>query len=131
MCFVAVAVTALAQRKDETKNPFIGSWKFSKQSVVNDFQKVFNSLDYQTEYFTFAQDHTFSHQFIDKEGNLVKSMQGKWKSNGDKINIHYSGIDFTLTISYFFLDNDLVLGQNFSHVIFTKDNVDFVNTAMK
>lgn len=132
MCFVAVTVTALAQRKNETKNPIVGSWKFSNQSKVNDFQKVFDNKkkDYQTEYFIFSADHTFTHEFIDKDDKLVKTLKGKWKSAGDKIKIDYSEVDYTLSLDYFFIDKDLVLGQNFNHVIFTKGDVDY-NMAMK
>ncbi len=125
---IAISFTTIAKPKDD-KSPIIGSWKFSKQSISNEFQKVFRNTDYQTEYFTFAPNHTFSHQFVDKDGNIVKSLQGKWNSTGGKINILYSDIDYNLNMTYFFLDKDLVLGQNFSHVIFTKDNTD-VNTAM-
>ena len=133
MCLVAVFVTALAQRKNETKTPIIGSWKFSNQSKVNDFQKIFEnkqSLDYQTEYFTFEPNHTFKHEFISKDDKLIRTLKGKWKSVGNKIKIEYSDIDYALTLDYFFLDQDLVLGQNFNHVIFTKGDVDY-NMAMK
>lgn len=38
----------------------------------------------------------------------------------NKIKINYSKIDFDLSLTYFFIDNDLILGENFNHVIFTK-----------
>lgn len=131
MWFVAVFVTALAQRKDETKNPVIGSWKFSNQSFVNDFQPVLNyKRNYPCEYFTFESNHDFKHDFYDQKNNLVKTLTGKWKVNDGKIKIQYSEINFTLTVDYFFIGKDLVLGLNFNHVIFTKENTDY-NVAMK
>ncbi len=126
--------SAYAQKKKDENNPIIGSWKFSNQSAKNDFQKVFENgqnKDLKSEFFTFDPNHTFKHDFISKSGILLKSLKGKWKSIGDKIRIEYSDIDFSLSFSYFFLDKDLVLGQNFSHVIFTKDNIDFQNVAIK
>ena len=107
-----------------TKNPFIGTWKFTNQTAINDFQITFannKQSDIKFEYFTFESNHTFQHNFLNKNGDLVKSLSGKWKSTGEQININYSGIDFKLSVNYFFIDKDLVLGQNFSHVIFTKD----------
>jgi hypothetical protein len=133
MCFVAVTVTALAQRKNETKNPIVGSWKFSKQSKLNDFQKVFEDKqqrDYKTEYFTFESNHTFTHEFIDKDDKLIRTLKGKWKASGDKIKIVYSDVDYALSLDFFFIDKDLVLGQNFNHVIFTRGDTDY-NMAMK
>ena len=38
-----------------------------------------------------------------------------------KIKVTYTDLDFQLTLNYFFLDKDLVLGQNFNHVILSKD----------
>ena len=131
MCIVASAVTALAGKKNETKTPFIGTWKFSNQSALNDFQKVAqNKQDCQTEYFTFNTDHSFTQDFLDAKKNLIKTLKGKWKSNGDKINITYYDIDFNLNTTYFFIDKDLVLGQNFNHIIFTKEDADY-NVALK
>lgn len=131
MCFVAAVVTALAQRKNETKDPFIGTWKFSNKSAVNDFQKVFqDKRDYPSEYFTFESNHTFIHEFYDKKNNLVKALKGKWKSVNDKISISYTDIDFNLITTYFFIGKDLVLGQNFSHVIFSREAPDY-NVALK
>ena len=133
MFTVALSVTTLAQRKNETKNPIIGSWKFSNQSVINDFQKAFENKQYRdckTEYFTFAPNHSFKHNFIDKDGLPIKTLTGKWKSIGSKIKIDYTEIDFSFITSYFFLDQDLVLGQNFSHVIFTRDDLEY-NVALK
>lgn len=131
MCFVAITVTALAQRKNETKDPFIGTWKFSSKTVVNDFQKLFvHKRDYPIEYFTFEANHTFKHDFYDGKKNLVKTLNGKWKSVGDLIQIKYSTIEVELLTHYFFIDKDLVLGQNFSHVIFTRENTDY-NVVLK
>lgn len=133
LLLLTTAGSAIAKKNKEYRNPFIGSWKFTNQSIKNDFQQVLNNKQvlYTNEYFTFESNSSFKHEFVDKEGNLVKTLKGKWKSAGDKIKIEYSDIDFNLTISYFFLDKDLVLGQNFNHVIFTKNNIDFQNVAAK
>ena len=134
MIFVAIYVTTLAQRKDETKNQIVGTWKYVTQSDVNDFQKVKIDVpkqDYQTELFVFESNNHFKHEFIDAKGNIVKILKGKWKTTLDKIKISYTDIDYTLNLDYFFLDKDLVLGKNFSHVIFTMDNVSDKNIALK
>lgn len=125
--------SAIAKKDKRNKEPFVGSWKFTNQSIKNDFQEVFanKQLNCTDEYFTFKPDATFKHEFFDKKGNLLKSLKGKWKSLGDKIKIEYSDINFGLIISYFFLDNDLVLGQNFNHIIFTRNKADFQNLALK
>jgi hypothetical protein len=133
LLFLTMTGSAIAKHK-ATKDPFIGTWKFSNQTVINDFQKTFASTkesDIKTEYLTFESNHNFKHDFLDKYGNSVKSFSGKWKSEGEKINISYSGIDFKLSINYFFIDKDLVLGQNFSHVIFTRDATTIQNFASK
>lgn len=131
MCIVAVSVTALAQRKSETKNPIIGTWKFSNQTEVNDFQKI-NKYKrfYPTEYFTFEANHEFKHEFYDQKNNLAKTLKGKWKTQDDKINLIYTDINYDLSTSYFFIDKDLVLGKLLNHVIFTRDFSDY-NVVMK
>lgn len=124
-----LSISAIAQRKNETQKPFIGNWKFSNKSKNNDFQKVFDGstiINYKSEIFKFATNGTFKHDFIDTKGNTVRTLEGKWKSTGDKINIKYTEIDYELSLSYFFIDQDLVLGQNFNHVIFTKE-INFEN----
>lgn len=134
MCFVTTGVTALAVKKNDAQNPIVGSWKFSRQSNQNEFRKVMPNNaheDYKTEYFIFEGDNKFRHEFVNEKGAVVKVLKGKWKTNGDKVKIEYEDIDYNLTISYFFLDNDLVLGQNFNHVIFSKDNTDNQNYALK
>ena len=131
MWCVALFVTALAQRKDETKNPVIGTWKFSKQTTINEFQKLFKyKRTYPTELFTFESNHSFRHELLDTKNNIVKIFNGNWKSVHEKIVIDYDDIDFKLVTDYFFLGNDLVMGKNFSHVIFTKYEGD-ANFAMK
>ena len=109
----------------EANNPVTGAWKYSSQSAQNDFQLVLNMhvQNYSTEYFVFEANNKFRHEFINNNGVIVKSLTGKWKTIGDKIKIDYSGIHYSINVGYFFLDKDLVLGQNFNHVIFTKDNV--------
>ena len=68
--------------------------------------------------------------FFDHKNNLAKTLNGKWKVLDDKIKIEYSDINFICTVDYFFIGNDLVLGLNFNHVIFTKENIDY-NVTMK
>ena len=123
----------MAKKDKKIKDPFIGSWKFTNESIKNDFQEVFANKQHSCadEYFTFEPNSTFTHEFFDKKGNLIKSLKGKWKSLGDKIKIDYSDINFNLIIRFFFLDNDFVLGQNFHNIIFTKNNADFQNLALK
>ncbi len=131
ICFVLFNLTTWA-RKNEAANQIIGTWKFTSHTKVNEFQKVFsNESSYISEGFTFEPNHTFTHEFIGENGNLVKVLKGKWKFAGDKISIIYSDIDYSLTTTYFYIDKDLVLGQNFSHVILTKENTDFQNVASK
>ncbi len=131
MCIVAISVTALAQRKNETNYPFIGTWKFSSKTFVNEFQKsIFNKRNFPVEYFTFEKDHTFRHEFFDSNNHLGKTFTGKWKSSVDNIKISYDEVDFNLSTTYFFIDADLVLGQNFNHVIFSKE-ISGYNVALK
>ena len=125
----ALSVNVVAQRKNETQKPFIGYWKFSTKSKSNDFQKVFNGSEavaYKSEFFMFATDGTFKHDLLDTEVNLIRTFHGKWKSSSDKIKIKYAEFDYDLELNYFFIDKDLVLGQNFNHVIFTKE-INFEN----
>mgnify|MGYP000977468026 CR=1 FL=1 len=130
--FLTITFTAVAEQKNETQNPIVGTWKFSSQSAINDFQKVFaNQNNYKTEFFMFEPNKTFKHDFVDNAGNLVKTLKGKWKLIGDKIKIAYSDIDYTITLGYFYIGKDLILGQNFNHVVFTKENIDFQNVAAK
>lgn len=108
------------------KSQLVGSWKYSTQSSVNDFQKITNTVakeDYVAEYFTFESNNKFKHEFVNKIGVMVKSLKGKWKLVNNKIKIDYAEFNYSLTLDYFFLDKDLVLGQNFNHVIFTKNDV--------
>ena len=61
----------------------------------------------------------------------IKSMKGKWKLTGDKISIIYNDIDYIVYSEYFYIGKDLVLGKNFNHVVFTRENVDFLDVAAK
>lgn len=129
---LTILTLSASARKNESGNQIVGTWKCANQSKVNDFQKVFtNNADYQTEHFTFEPNHVFVHSFINEKGNVVKVLKGKWKFIGDKVNITYADIDYSITTDYFYIGEDLILGQNFSHVIFTKDNTDFQNMASK
>lgn len=134
LLMLAISLTTLAQRKNQSINPIVGSWKISNQSKMNDFQKVFDqnqSGNIQTELLTFEFNNKFKHEFMDGNGNVLKTLKGKWKAAGSKIKIDYSDIEYNLTVDYFFLEKDLVLGQNFNHVIFTKDELDNIKTTMK
>ena len=129
-----MAGSSLAQKQKETNNPIIGTWKYTNHSIKNDFQQVLSATsrkDYENEYFIFASNNKFRHEFVDRDGNVVKVLHGKWKTFGEKINIDYSDIDYTVNSGYFFIDKDLVLGQNFNHVIFTKNEFDERNIAQK
>ena len=84
----------------------------------------------RTEYLTFEDNSKFKHEFLDKDGAIVRTLKGKWKAVGDKIKMEYADVDYDLLLNYFFLENDLVLGQHFNHIIFTKDNLEN-NVTMK
>ena len=119
-----------AQRNHEAQKPFIGTWKFSHKSKTSEFNKVFNSDEIRYEYFTFESNGKFIHHLQNKDGQTVKVLCGKWKSLNDKISISYTDIDYKLQVDYFFIDKDLVLGQHFNHVVFTKGDLEY-NVAMK
>lgn len=111
---------------NEGKSALVGSWKYTTQSSVNDFQKISNTVlkeEYSTEFFIFSPNNSFKHEFLNKEGAVVKTLKGKWKLLNNKIKIEYADFNYSLNLDYFFLDNDLVLGQNFNHVIFTKGDM--------
>jgi len=135
LCLTALSMTALAQRKSETKNPLIGSWKFTTQSKTNELQKLFSKnmkQDYQYEFFVFEENNRFRHEFVNQDGVTIKVLKGKWKATAeDKVRIEYADIDYELNTSFFFIDQNLVLGQHFNHVIFSKDLPDDRNVALK
>ncbi|MDB5226500.1 MAG: hypothetical protein JWN78_693, partial [Bacteroidota bacterium] len=133
MIFLALAGSSLA-RKHKEISPVIGTWKYTNQSAYNELQKMMSlmpELLYKNEYFIFARDNKFRHEFTDKDGNLLRTLAGKWKIVADKIKIDYTEIKYSVTVNYFFLENDLVLGQNFNHVIFTRGEPNFENIALK
>lgn len=135
LCLTVFSAMAQAQRKTENNNPLIGSWMFTKQSKTSELQKLYNKnikQDYQFEYFVFEDNNKFRHEFVDTDGNKVKVLKGKWKITGEnKVRIQYSDIDYELNTSFFFLDQNLVLGQHFNHVIFSRDMLDNRNIALK
>ena len=56
LSFLTMIGNAMAKKEKELKAPFIGSWKFTNQTVVNDFQKVKQyklQNQYESEYFIF------------------------------------------------------------------------------
>lgn len=131
---VVISTTVMAQRKDETQKPLLGTWQFNRQSTINDFQKIPSdeaSPVFKTEYFTFAPNGTFTHEMLNAKGTEGRLLKGKWKIQGDKIKMTYSDIDYQVQTTYFFIDNDLVLGQNFNHVILTKAISDDAPYTMK
>ena len=131
VCLTIANLTAVSKPANQPMNQIIGTWKFSSQSKINDFQKVFtNQPEYQTEFFTFNPNHTFIHEFADENGIAIKSMKGKWKLMGDKISIIYNDIDYIVYSEYFYIGKDLVLGKNFNHIVFTRENVDFLDVAV-
>ena len=131
-CLTILSHTVVSKPNKQAANQIVGTWKFSSQSKINDFQKVFaNQADYQTEFFTFAPNNTFIHEFTDVNGNSVKTLNGKWKFTGNAITITYTGIDYSLISEYFYIGKDLVLGKNFNHVLFTRENTDFQDMASK
>ena len=129
----ALSFTTLANQKSENKSQIVGSWKFTKKTKTSEFQKVFENsqmAEIRTEYLTFEDNNKFKHKFLSNDGTIVRTLKGKWKADGDKIKMEYADVDYDLMLNYFFLENDLVLGQHFNHIIFTKDNLEN-NVTMK
>lgn len=127
-----LAVLALGgyAKKDKAPNPICGVWKYSNGSTINDFQRITKQeIKKQNglEYFVFYENNKFKHEFLDNNKQIYKVLEGKWKASDGKIKINYSGIDFQLSLDYFFIDKDLVLGQNFNHVILSKDAYEISN----
>ncbi|MDB5228259.1 MAG: hypothetical protein JWN78_2452 [Bacteroidota bacterium] len=123
--FLIILNFSFAKNTTVSVNPIMGSWKYTAQSSTNDFQQVLNacSKDYCTEFFVFGDHNKFSHQFVNDKGIVVKTLTGKWKTDGDQLDVKYSDIKYSMHVQYFYLDKDLVLGQNFNHAIFTKGNI--------
>ena len=120
---VAIALGGYA-KKIKILNPICGTWKYTKGSVNNDFQHIEgqdSKSEVITEYFVFNSNNEFKHEFVNTENKLIKNLKGNWKLMDGKIKVTYTDLDFQLTLNYFFLDKDLVLGQNFNHVILSKD----------
>jgi GH43 family beta-xylosidase len=121
-------------QKNKSANPVEGTWKYTRQSATNDFRHVLDITpvkEYSSEYFIFDKNNKFRHEFLNENGIIVKTLKGNWKTSGDKIRIVYTDIKYSLNVDYFFLDKDLVLGQNFNHVIFTKNNMADERIALK
>jgi len=125
--FVTVSTIIFATESAALKkSQLVGSWKYITQSRVNDFQKITNTIakeDYVAEYFIFEENNKFRHEFINKDDVVIRIFKGKWKFVNNKIKIEYVAFRYTLTLDYFFLDQDLVLGQHFNHIIFRKEDV--------
>lgn len=130
--FTILSLPSFSKKNIQPVNRIIGTWKFSKQTQYNDLQHIPNNdMGFQTEFFTFEPNHRFTHEFTGEIGQTVRLLKGNWKFEGDKLRIDYSGIHYSLTTDYFYIDSDLVLGKNFNHVIFTRYNVDFMDIAAK
>ena len=132
--FLAILTSTFSKNRKESNSPLIGTWKYTAHSVENNFQYIFNSVckqSYSTEFFIFENNNVFRHEFINNLGNVVKILKGKWKSINDKVTITYSDVKFSISVDYFFLDKDLVLGRDFNHVIFSRSTIDLENIAMK
>jgi len=127
----SVSAGTFAKGSNEKKE-LVGSWKYTNASAKNDLQKIsdkVSNVDYVTEYFTFQDNNKFKHEFLNENGAIVKTLKGKWKVIANKIKIEYNDFNYNLNLDYFFLDKDLVLGQNFSHIIFSKGDMNETNTA--
>lgn len=125
--------TCFAKSNKSIQQPIVGTWKYINKTAVNEFDKINykNKADIiSVEYFTFDASNHFYHYFLNKNGEVVKSMRGSWKIFDDKIQIKYKDIKFTLLTDFFFIGNDLILGKNFNHVVFTSVNNSTDNLAM-
>ena len=132
--FAATIGNTFAKKNANNNSPVLGTWKFTKKSAINEFQQVQLMNKNETvkeEFFVFSAKNKFQHQFINDKGVVVKTLTGTWKADKSKIKIDYKELDYILSVDYFFIGTDLVLGQNFSHVIFTKDNLNDQNITMK
>lgn len=132
--FAATIGNTFAKKNANNNSPVLGTWKFTKKSAINEFQQVqtINKAEaIKDEYFIFLDKNKFQHQFVNDKGIVVKTLKGTWKTDNSKIKIEYHELDYKLNVDYFFIGTDLVLGQNFSHVIFTKDNLNDQNVTMK
>lgn len=131
---IATSIGGYAKKVNQNNSLVVGTWKYTRSSSVNSLQKlssILPALSYKSEYFVFQPDNKFKHEFVDENNNVVKTIKGTWKLSDNKIKISYSDIDFQFVVDYFFLDKDLVLGQNFNHIIFTKDVLEDRNIALK
>lgn len=134
LMLISLSTITLAQKKNETSKPFVGTWKFSRQSAINDFQKAFENsqtLKATYEYLNFEANGKIKHLFVNNENVVIKTLEGKWKEQNGKIKITYNDFDINLSVDFFFLGDDLVLGQNFNHVIFSKENLIDNSITMK
>ncbi len=132
--FAVISLTTFAQRKENANSPLNGSWKYSRQSVKNDFQFVGKSktaVQHATEELIFEGKNQFRHEFLDKDGFVVKILKGKYSIQNDKVKIVYADIKYELTVDYFFIGDELVLGNNFQHIILTKQDLNAGNVALK
>ena len=96
---------------------------FATESAALKKSHLVGSWKYITEYFIFEENNKFRHEFINKDDVVIRIFKGKWKFVNNKIKIEYVAFRYTLTLDYFFLDQDLVLGQHFNHIIFRKEDV--------
>lgn len=129
-CLATVVLSASAQQIKLVEQKITGTWKFSKKTVLNDYEQVFKNIQvYETEYYTFNANRSFQHFFIDKEGNLVKMLNGSWRSNGEKIHLKYKDVDYKISLDYHFTDYNLVFVRDHNMVILTIGLVDYETMA--
>jgi hypothetical protein len=132
LCFVVISFTALAQRRNETKNPLIGTWKFTQQSKMSADRTSSKYFPiYKTEYFVLDAGQKFKHFFLDADNVLVKVLEGKWTATNNKLRMKYSTIKYEFDTDFFCLDDELLLGSNFKFLTFTKQENDSYNLALK
>ncbi len=85
--FAVISLTTFAQRKENANSPLNGSWKYSRQSVKNDFQFVGKSktaVQHATEELIFEGKNQFRHEFLDKDGFVVKVLKENTASRTTK-----------------------------------------------
>ncbi len=125
-CLTAISISTFGLDKYDYQTPLMGTWKFSKKTVINDYEQIFKSIqEYQSEYYTFEADNVFTHEFFNKEGDIVKTLTGRWKSKNDEIRLKYEDVSFNIILDYHFTNKDLVFGNDLNHVILTKSLIDF------
>ncbi|HNF48010.1 MAG TPA: hypothetical protein PKO18_00910 [Chitinophagales bacterium] len=111
--------------KKAISSPVIGSWKHYNSAMLTKNNLGYKSrpeLNYSKEEFTFYDNATFKHDFINEDGILIKSLKGKWSATNNKIDLVYDNLAYNLSTNYFFIGDELVIGQAFNHIILQKED---------